>query len=58
MINRHVVAPDCEGGLGNEIVKILVELQCNLNGLHSKSDAREHSTLDRGTLDMFHVGQL
>ena len=29
VINRHVVAPNCEGGLEKEIVKIIMKLQCN-----------------------------
>ena len=37
-VNRHVVAPNCEGGLEKEIVKIIMGLQCDLNGLHSKSN--------------------
>ena len=28
-INRHVGAPDCEGGPEKEIVNIITKLQCN-----------------------------
>ena len=46
-VNRHVVAPNCEGGLEKEIVKIIMELQCNLNALHSKYNWWEGGGINR-----------